>query len=125
MLRLPGQRFTIVDYKTNWLGPIGPAGVEPLTAAHYAPPRLATAMIEANYPLQALLYGVALHRYLRWRLPGYDPAEHLGGVLYLFVRGMCGPDTPVVGGVPCGVFGWAPPPALTVDLSQLLDRGAT
>ena len=31
---------------------------------------------------------VALHRYLRWRLPGYDPARHLGGVLYLFVRGM-------------------------------------
>ena len=81
-------------------------------------------MIEANYPLQALLYGVALHRYLRWRLPGYDPAEHLGGVLYLFVRGMCGPDTPVMDGVPCGVFSWAPPPALTVELSQLLDRGA-
>ncbi|HVH21946.1 MAG TPA: 3'-5' exonuclease, partial [Pseudonocardia sp.] len=125
VLRLPGPRFVIVDYKTNWLGPIGPAGIEPLTAAHYAPQRLARAMIEANYPLQALLYGVALHRYLRWRLPGYDPAEHLGGVLYLFVRGMCGPTTPVVGGVPCGVFSWAPPPALTVELSQLLDRGAT
>ena len=110
MLRLPGPRFVVVDYKTNWLGPIGPAGPEPLTAAHYAAPRLATAMIVANYPLQALLYGVALHRYLRWRLPGYDPRRHLGGVLYLFVRGMCGPDTPVVDGVPCGVFSWAPPP---------------
>ena len=31
-------------------------------------------MIRAHYPLQALLYGVALHRFLRWRLPGYDPA---------------------------------------------------
>ncbi len=51
-------------------------------------------MIAAHYPLQALLYSVALHRYLRWRLPGYDPERHLGGVLYLFVRGMCGPDTP-------------------------------
>jgi exodeoxyribonuclease V beta subunit len=82
------------------------------------------AMIGAHYPLQALLYGVALHRYLRWRLPGYDPQRHLGGSLYLFVRGMCGPDTPVVDGTPCGVFGWAPPPALTLALSRLLHEGA-
>ena len=53
---------------------------------------MAEAMLHAHYPLQALLYGVALHRYLRWRQPGYDPERHLGGVLYLFVRGMCGPD---------------------------------
>ena len=51
-------------------------------------------MIDAHYPLQALLYSVALHRYLRWRQPGYDPERHLGGVLYLFVRGMCGPGHP-------------------------------
>jgi len=124
VLRLPGSRFAVVDYKTNWLGPVGPAGGEPLTAAHYAPPQLADAMIAAHYPLQALLYGVALHRYLRWRLPGYRPQQHLGGVLYLFVRGMCGPDTPTVDGAPAGVFGWSPPPELTVELSALLDRGA-
>jgi exodeoxyribonuclease V beta subunit len=121
VLRLPDGRFAVVDYKTNWLGPIGPDGAEPLTAAHYAPPRLAEAMIASQYPLQALLYAVALHRYLRWRLPGYAPERHLGGVLYLFVRGMCGPDTPVVDGVPCGVFSWAPPAALVVELSRLLD----
>ncbi|GAA2571090.1 UvrD-helicase domain-containing protein [Pseudonocardia hydrocarbonoxydans] len=119
VLRLPSGRFAIVDYKTNWLG----APAEPLTAAHYTPARLATAMRGAHYPLQALLYGVALHRYLRWRLPGYEPRRHLGGVLYLFVRGMCGPDTPVVDGMPCGVFGWAPPPELTTELSALLERG--
>ena len=49
----------------------------------------------ATTALQALLYTVALHRYLRWRLPRYDPERHLGGVLYLFLRGMIGPDTPV------------------------------
>jgi exodeoxyribonuclease V beta subunit len=120
VLRLPGDRFAIVDYKTNWLGPVGPDGRAPLTAAHYRPDRLAEAMIAAHYPLQALLYGVALHRFLRWRLPGYRPEQHLGGVLYLFVRGMCGPDTPAYDGVPCGVFSWTPPPALTVALSDLL-----
>jgi exodeoxyribonuclease V beta subunit len=121
VLRLPGSRFAVVDYKTNWLGPIGPDGREPLTSAHYTPPRLAEAMIGAHYPLQALLYSVALHRYLRWRLPGYTPEHHLGGVLYLFVRGMCGPDTPTVEGVPCGVFSWVPPAPLVQELSQLLD----
>jgi exodeoxyribonuclease V beta subunit len=75
----------------------------------------------AHYPLQALLYGVAVHRLLRWRQPGYDPATHLGGVLYLFVRGMAGAETPQVDGVPCGVFSWRPPAALVTDLSDLLD----
>jgi exodeoxyribonuclease V beta subunit len=116
VLRLPGPRFVVVDYKTNWLGP----AAETLTSAYYTPDRLATAMIDAHYPLQALLYGVALHRFLRWRLPDYTPERHLGGTLYLFLRGMCGPATPVVDGVPCGVFGWAPTPALTVALSDLL-----
>ena len=47
-------------------------------------------MQHAHYALQALLYTVALHRYLRWRLPGYDPERNLAGVLYLFLRGMVG-----------------------------------
>ncbi len=118
------DRFVVVDYKTNWLGPTGPTGPDPLTAAHYLPPVLAGAMMAAHYPLQALLYAVALHRFLRWRLPAYDPDRHLGGVLYLFLRGMCGADTPTVDGVPCGVFSWAPPAALVDDLSRLLDEGA-
>ncbi len=117
-------RYLVVDYKTNWLGDIGPAGPEPLTAWHYRPAALAAAMRHAHYPLQALLYAVALHRFLRWRQPAYDPDRHLGGVLYLFLRGMCGPTTPLVGGEPCGVFSWRPPTALVVELSALFDRGA-
>ncbi len=123
VLRLPDGRFVVADYKTNWLGPFGAAGREPLTAAHYTPALLAEAMIGSHYPLQALLYGAALHRYLRWRLPTYRPDRHLGGMLYLFVRGMCGPDTPTVDGEPCGVFGWSPPSEVIVELSRLLDEG--
>ena len=80
-------------------------------------------MLHSDYPLQALLYVVVLHRFLRWRVAGYEPARHLGGVLYLFVRGMCGVDTPVVDGHPCGVFSWRPPAELVVALSDLLDEG--
>ncbi len=80
----------------------------PLTALDYTPALMTEAMLHSHYPLQALLYSVVLHRYLRWRLPGYDPSDHLGGILYLYVRGMCGPETPVVDGQPCGVFAWQP-----------------
>jgi len=113
-------RFTVVDYKTNWLAPPG----EELSAWHHRPAALAAEMRGAHYGLQALLYTVALHRYLRWRLPGYDPDRHLAGVLYLFLRGMTGADTPVVGGQPCGVFAWRPPGALVEALSDVLDAGA-
>ena len=68
----------------------------------YHPTRMAEAMVEHDYPLQALLYSVALHRYLRWRLPGYRPADHLGGAVYLFVRGMAGPGVAVSDGHPHG-----------------------
>ena len=42
-------------------------------------------------------------------------------MLYLYLRGMCGPDTPVVDGQPCGVFAWRPPVALVEAVSDLLD----
>jgi exodeoxyribonuclease V beta subunit len=112
-------RFAVVDYKTNWLGAVG----EDLTAWHHRPAALAAEMQRAHYGLQALLYTVALHRYLRWRLPGYDPERHLAGVLYLFVRGMIGADTPTVDGTPCGVFAWRPPPALVEELSHVFALG--
>jgi exodeoxyribonuclease V beta subunit len=112
-----GPRYLVVDYKTNWLGPVD----EPLTAASYRPEALDAAMGHSDYPLQALLYAAVLHRFLRWRQPGYDPDRHLGGVLYLYLRGMCGPDTPLVGDAPCGVFAWRPPVALVEAVSDLLD----
>ncbi|TDO15142.1 DNA helicase/exodeoxyribonuclease V beta subunit [Mycobacterium sp. BK086] len=121
VLRVPdgggGHRYLVVDYKTNWLGD----GDRPLSAADYDRARMAEAMLHSDYPLQALLYSVVLHRFLRWRQPGYDPGRHLGGVLYLFVRGMCGPGTPTIDGHPAGVFSWRPPAALVVAVSDLLD----
>ena len=104
----PGPRFAVVDYKTNWLG-AGPTP-EPLTAAHYTPERARRRRCCARTTR-------CRRCCTPWRCtgtcaggcPDYDPARHLGGVLYLFLRGMCGPGTPVVDGVPCGVFSWRPP----------------
>jgi exodeoxyribonuclease V beta subunit len=121
VLRVPdvagGHRYVVVDYKTNLLGEPG----MPLTSADYGRTEMAGAMLHSHYPLQALLYSVVLHRYLRWRLPAYDPTTHVGGVLYLFLRGMCGPETPQVDGHVAGVFDWSPSPALVTELSDLLE----
>ncbi len=111
------HRYFVADYKTNRLGGIN----EEVSAWNYRPEALDNAMQHAHYPLQAILYAVALHRYLRWRLPGYDPDTNLGGVLYLFVRGMTGPQCPVVDGQPCGVFSWKAPTSLVESLSDLFD----
>ena len=110
VLRLAGPTYVVVDYKTNRLARGN------LTALHYTREAMATEMLRAHYPLQALLYSVAVHRFLRWRQPGYDPTTHLGGVQYLFVRGMVGPSTPSR----CGVFDWKPPVSLVTGLSDLL-----
>ncbi|MGP0031438.1 MAG: UvrD-helicase domain-containing protein [Acidimicrobiales bacterium] len=121
VLRLPGERFAIVDYKTNRLG--GSTGSAAPTAWHYRRAALTVEMHQAHYPLQALLYTVALHRYLRWRLPSYEPSRQFAGVLYLFVRGMSSPAFPRVGDHPCGVWSWRPPARLIDALSDLFDRG--
>jgi len=72
-------RYWIADYKSNWLGP---------RVEDYAPARLAHAMAEHLYDLQALLYVIAIDRHIATRVPGYDYERDFGGVFYLFVRGM-------------------------------------
>ena len=82
-------RWYVVDYKSNHLGPL---------PSDYALPRLTEVMADHHYILQYHLYSAALHRHLQLRLPGYDHAQHFGGVFYLFARGMHptrGPSTGV------------------------------
>ena len=96
-------RYYVLDYKSNWLGE---------RVADYVPARLAAAMREQRYLLQMLLYTVALHRYLRERLPGYDVARDVGGAIYLFAR--------AAGLAPAaGVYRECPPPGLITELDAL------
>ena len=85
-------RWWVIDWKSNWLGERDDDG-EPMACGpyHYQRPAMAELMLNCHYPLQAHLYLVALHRYLRWRLPGYAPERHLGGYAYVFLRGVPGP----------------------------------
>jgi exodeoxyribonuclease V beta subunit len=104
--------YWVADYKTNRL-----------TNSVYDSESLTRAMEHHGYGLQALLYTVALHRYLRWRLAskGYDPATQLRGAAYLFVRGMAGSEGPEGH----GVFWWQPPFAVIEAVDQLLAPGVS
>ncbi|MEN9485264.1 MAG: hypothetical protein RJB37_3144, partial [Pseudomonadota bacterium] len=77
-------RWWVLGYKSNHLGD---------GDADYHAAALDTAMLAHRYDLQAALYLLALHRLLRQRLGAdYDPAQHLGGAVYLFLRGVRGPQ---------------------------------
>ncbi|MFY9184797.1 3'-5' exonuclease, partial [Limnohabitans sp.] len=76
-------RYWVLDYKSNHLG---------ADDAAYTPQALAEAMAHHRYEVQAALYMLALHRLLRARLgEAYNPAQQLGGAVYLFLRGIDGP----------------------------------
>jgi exodeoxyribonuclease V beta subunit len=78
-----GGRYWVLDYKSNHLGPDDDA---------YSLDAMNAAICEHRYDVQATLYLLALHRLLRVRLgASYRPAQHLGGALYLFLRGVNGP----------------------------------
>lgn len=102
-------RWYVVDYKSNDLGP---------SPANYLPAALAAEMLRHDYLLQYHLYLVAVHRYLQRRLADYDYGRHVGGALYLFVRGMA-----PARGATTGVVHDLPPRALIEALSELLGEG--
>jgi exodeoxyribonuclease V beta subunit len=108
-------RYFVADWKSNHLGD---------GAAHYAGPALAAAMATQGYHLQALIYGLALHRWLQQRLPGYGHARHFGGAAYLFVRGLR-PGWRQADGKPTGLHFQRPSQALLDELSALLDGNLT
>jgi exodeoxyribonuclease V beta subunit len=84
-------RYYVLDYKSNRLG-------------SYDPRQLQSAMLDHRYDVQAALYLLALHRLLKARLPDYDYDLHVGGALYLFLRGIDQPG--------CGLLHLCPPRAL-------------
>jgi exodeoxyribonuclease V beta subunit len=95
-------RFHVVDWKTNRCAPYDDAALRTEIAVH-------------DYDLQWLIYTLALHRWLRQRLPGYDYDRHIGAVYYLFVRGM---------GEGRGIHSDCPPRALIEAMDALFDAHA-
>lgn len=74
-------KFYVLDYKSNHLGQ---------SYDDYQTEAMALAMSDHNYQLQALIYTLALHRFLQQRMNNYHYDQHIGGAVYLFLRGMSG-----------------------------------
>ncbi len=106
-------RYYILDWKSNHLGN---------RPGDYAAAPVSAAMAEHGYHWQYLLYTVALHRFLSLRLPGYDYDTHVGGALYLFIRGVR-PDWTNGDGTPSGVFFDRPDRAVIEAIDALLKQG--
>jgi len=99
-------RFHIIDWKSNWLGS---------KVADYDQNAMQSKIHEAFYDLQYHIYTVALDKFLRRRLPGYDYEKHFGGVHYLFLRGLDVTQPQL------GVFHDRPAKAIIEQLSQLFE----
>ncbi|WP_028633353.1 exodeoxyribonuclease V subunit beta [Pseudomonas parafulva] len=95
-------RYYVTDYKSNWLGP-------DIQAYDHA--AMQRAILEHRYDLQYVLYLLALHRQLRARLADYDYDRHIGGALFIFLRGASSSGH--------GVYHTRPPRALIEGLDAL------
>ena len=99
-------KWYVLDYKSNRLPAYDAAAMQ-------------RAMAHSEYDLQALIYTLALHRWLRFRLrDGYDYARDFGGVRYLFCRGL-----EWTGDKVGGIHAWTPSPALVDALDALFAGG--
>ncbi|OTT97088.1 exonuclease V subunit beta [Acinetobacter nosocomialis M2] len=99
-----GQRYHIADYKSNYLGE---------NLVDYSVESIAQSMSLASYWLQAGLYLVALHRYLKVKMQNYDIEQHLGGATYLYLRGMNGEAEQ-------GYYYWQPSTEFVLRLDAIL-----
>jgi exodeoxyribonuclease V beta subunit len=97
-------RYYVLDYKSNSLGDDDSA---------YTDQAMGQAILDKRYDLQYILYLLALHRLLKARLPGYDYDRHIGGAVYLFLRGIHAPGA--------GAFTDKPPRQLIEQLDALFD----
>lgn len=79
-------KFYLIDWKSNLLGK---------DPGYYKAENLIPIMQNDYYILQYHLYTLALHKYLKNRLPNYDYEKDFGGIFYIFLRGISktkGPD---------------------------------
>lgn len=106
-------KFYIIDWKSNHLG---------WRIEDYHKDSLCMEMARNRYDLQYHLYAVAVDRYLRRRMPGYSYAEHFGGVIYVFLRGVDPARAPKY-----GVFTARPDEEVLCRIADLLvdDDGGT
>lgn len=108
------ERLFITDWKSNRLDEDGMAYI----IDGYSRESMVNAMEHHHYPLQALIYGTAVHRYLRSRAGSGKSLPVIAGMAYFFIRGMVGEPTPMENEHRHGVFTWEAPQGLWQELSD-------
>ena len=108
------QRLFVTDWKSNRLDEDGMAYV----IDGYSRESMVNVMEHHHYPLQALIYGTAVHRYLRSRAGSGKSLPVIAGMAYFFIRGMVGEPTPIENEHRHGVFTWEAPQGLWQELSD-------
>jgi exodeoxyribonuclease V beta subunit len=108
------QRLFVTDWKSNRLDEDGMVYV----IDGYSRESMVNAMEHHHYPLQALIYGTAVHRYLRSRAGSGKSLPVIAGMAYFFIRGMVGEPTPIENEHRHGVFTWEAPQGLWQELSD-------
>jgi len=79
------SKWWVFDWKSNF---ISDSESDKCYPRNYNYKNMKEEMIKHHYPLQAHLYLLALHRLLKWRIKNYQPSIHLGGYVYLFIKGL-------------------------------------
>jgi len=96
-------KYYVADYKSNYLG---------ANAEAYTQTAMRDKILASRYDLQYVIYTLALHKLLQARLgDAYDYDTHVGGAVYLFMRGY---ETDHG-----GAFYDRPPRALILELEAL------
>ena len=67
--------YYVLDYKSNFLN-------------NYSINELTQSILDHRYDVQYTLYLVALHRLLKFRLDDYEYDTHMGGAVYMYLRGV-------------------------------------
>ena len=83
--KLEDSKWWVIDWKSNFISGSENSDCLP---GNYNYENMKEEMIKHHYPLQSHLYLLALHRLLKWRLKNYQPNLHLGGYVYLFLKGL-------------------------------------
>ncbi len=86
--KIEDSKWWVIDWKSNFISGSENSDCLP---RNYNYENMKEEMIKHHYPLQSHLYLLALHRLLKWRLKNYQPDLHLGGYVYIFLKGL--PDT--------------------------------
>ena len=100
------NRYFVLDWKSNHLG---------ADFNNYSPEKIEEDMYKHYYLLQAHIYSLAAHLFLKQNMANYDYDTHFGGFIYVYTRGVDAAGN--------GIYSNKPPKILIEKMEQLIVSG--